>query len=192
MTRRSGAAALAVVALVVAAGCGSATAGSALTYENQQYGFTMAYPHGYVVAQTPATKDSPVKFAVAFADPKGSTANGHLIDAVSIEVYKLNQVATPAKVADHAADFESMLRSLLRRDKQVQFAGPPAAAQVNGTTVFSVTYTYQVGDVDVGAMTYLIPNGRYAVVITGQTTRDKWESEGRTLGSMMETFRFTR
>jgi hypothetical protein len=191
-TVRIAAAALALAALLATAACSAASVGgSSPTFQNQQYGFALEYPQGYVTAQaSPPPKGSAMKYSVVFADPKGSTVNGQLVDAVSVAVYKLNHAATPEAIAKHTADFKALVQQLLGSNKQLHLAGPPTTVQVNGSTAFSVTYTYKLGDVDVGAMTYLIPHGDYAFVVTGQTTRDKWDSEGRTLGSMMETFRF--
>ena len=193
-TVRMVSAACVLAALLAAAACSAGGGGgSSSTFRNQLYGFTLEYPQGYVTAQaSPAPKGAAMKYSVVFADPKGTTVNGQLIDAVSVAVYKLNRAATPEAIAKHTADFKALVQQILGANKQVRLAGPPTTVQVNGSTAFSVTYTYKVGDADVGAITYLIPHGDYAFVVTGQTTRDKWETEGRTLGSMMETFRFSQ
>lgn len=168
----------------------AAPGGAFGTAVNKQYGISMRCPLGWVSATStakPSAKGDPL-LQLMWANPKGKAANGHLIDALEVSVYALTKPVKPGDVGSHTRDFEAIAYGMIKSLPQLDITDPPKLITVNGTTGIQVTYTYGEGGAPTGAMSYLLPKGRYAYWITGQSSAATWQSSWAKLAPSMASF----
>ena len=205
------AAALIAVAMLTIGGCTKNSSGAATTngaaepgaassaapasafapYGSAKYRFAIRYPKGWQGATSTApagdTSGAPAT-STTWADPKGKQVAGKYLDALAISVYELTKPATAADVKKHAADFKAIAYGLIKDLPGFTITDPLRPITLNGSKGFQVTYTYTVQGAPAGAMSYLIPKGRFAYWLTGQASRDTWGSAWSMLTPAMASF----
>jgi len=160
-------------------------------YGSVKYRFAMRYPKGWPSTTSGAkagdTSGAPAT-STTWADPKGKQVNGQYLDALQVSVYKLTQPATAADVKTHAADFKAIAWGLIKSLPGFAVTDPLRPITLNGSKGFQVTYTYNLQGAPAGAMSYLIPKGRYAYWLTGQASKETWSSAWAKLTPAMASF----
>ncbi|HUK78889.1 MAG TPA: hypothetical protein VL117_15025 [Thermoleophilia bacterium] len=161
----------------------------------KQFGVTLRVPIGWVSASAAAkpgdTGNGPLLVAT-WADPKGKQVDGHYLDAIQVMVFELNKPATAADVTRHFNDFKAIGRQMIAQElgkkQQVAVSDPFKPITLNGTSGLQVTYSYLVGTTPAGAMSYLLPKGRYAYWVTGQASAATWSTAWSRLAPAMASF----
>ena len=162
---------------------------------NKRYGFSLRYPLGWLSAAfrpLPGGKSGGPLMVTSWADPKGKQVDGHYIDALQVTVFELNKPVTEADVAEHAADFKvicgEMMVEQLGKNPHIAISDPFRPVTVNGTMGFQITYSYLVDGTPTGAMSYLLPKGRYVYWVTGQASANTWSMAWSMLAPAMASF----
>jgi hypothetical protein len=172
----------------------SATAAAFGLATSKHYGFSIRYPLGWVNASTSAapgdTSGAPL-VSVSWTDPKGKVVAGHYVDALQVSVYAMTKAAKPADLVKHARDFKGIAYGLIKGLPTLAVTDPFKPITVNGTKGFQITYTYSIDSTPTGAMSYLLPKGRYAYWITGQASADTWTASWSKLTPAMATLTIT-
>ena len=170
---------------------GEAPASEFALYGSAKYRFAMRYPKGWpsTTSGAPAgdTSGAPAT-STTWADPKGKQVNGQCLDALQVSVYELTKPATAADVKKHAADFKAIAWGLIKSLPGFAVTDPLKPITLNGSKGFQVTYTYSLQGTPAGAMSYLIPKGRYAYWLTGQASKETWSSAWAKLTPSMASF----
>jgi hypothetical protein len=163
------------------------------TYADDEFGFTIRYPDGWIKAESraPAGSVTPLRMSVVFADPDGAMVDGSLVDGVGVTVYKLDRSTTAAQVRKHPDAFKVVSDEIMAQLDDVTVTTALSPVEVNGAPGFSVVYRHSLNGQQVGAVSYLIPRGRYAYWVTGQATPATWDSAGEELGPSMDSFTLT-
>jgi hypothetical protein len=158
---------------------------------SKQYGFSLKVPLGWVSASTSAkagdTSGAPLE-SVSWTNPKGKVVAGHYVDALQVSVYAMTKAVKPADLVKHARDFKGIAYGLIKGLPTLAVTDPIKPITVNGTKGFQVTYTYAVDNTPTGAMSYLLPKGRYAYWITGQASSETWTAAWSKLTPAMAAF----
>jgi hypothetical protein len=81
-----------------------------------------------------------------------------------------------------------MIVRQLGSQPHIAISDPFRPITVNGTLGFQITYSYLVDGTPTGAMSYLLPRGRFAYWITGQASADTWSMAWRDLAPAMASF----
>ncbi len=177
-----------------ASATGGASAAPATAFgvaTSKQYGFSLKYPLGWVSASTKAkpgdTSGAPLE-SVSWTDPKGKVVAGHYVDVLQVSVYAMTKAVKPADLAKHARDFKGIAYGLIKGLPTLAVTDPIKPITMNGTKGFQVTYTYAIDGTPTGAMSYLLPKGRYAYWVTGQASSDTWTASWSKLTPAMAAF----
>ena len=161
---------------------------------NKQYGVSIRYPLGWVsvVKKAPAgdTSGAPL-LSVSWADTKGKVVNGGFVDTLQVSVYAMTKAVKPADLVRSAASFKAIAGGLIKGLPNLAPTGPIKPLTLNGAKGFQVTYTYTIHDTPTGAMSYLLPKGKYAYWITGQSSADTWSAAWSKLAPAMASFTIT-
>jgi len=161
----------------------------------KRFGISIRVPLGWASAAAtakPGDKSGGPLLVATWADPKGKQVAGHYLDALQIMVFELNKPAAPTDVAVHPNDFKAIGREMIAEEigtkQQVSISDPFKPITLNGTSGLQVTYSYLVGSTPTGAMSYLLPKGRYAYWITGQASAATWSTAWSKLAPAMSSF----
>ena len=146
---------------------------------SKAYGFTLKYPLGWVAASKSAgvaDKSGGPLVSLIWADPSGKQVDDHYVDSLQLSVYAMSKRLGPTDLTRHAADFKGIAYSLIRNLPQLSVTDPLKPIDLNGTKGFQITYRFSINGTLAGAMSYLLPRGRYAYWVTGQASRSTWSA----------------
>jgi len=158
---------------------------------NKQYGISIRYPLGWVSAARTApagdTSGAPL-LSVSWADSKGKVVNGGFVDVLHVSVYALTKPVKPNDVVRYAASFKGIAAGLIKGLPGLKLTEPFKPLTLNGTKGIQITYTYMIHNTPTGAMSYLLPKGRYAYWVSGQSSADTWAASWSKLAPAMASF----
>ncbi|HUK76790.1 MAG TPA: hypothetical protein VL117_04225 [Thermoleophilia bacterium] len=161
---------------------------------SKKYGLTLRYPLGWVSAAREikaGDKAGSALISLTWADPKGKVVGGGFVDTLHVSVYAMSKPVKPGDVTRHKSDFEAIAYSMIKALPSLAMSGPFKPITVNGTGGLQITYAYRVQGARVGAMSYLLPKGKYAYWVSGQSSADTWSAAWSKLAPAMASFTIT-
>jgi len=161
---------------------------------SKKYGLAIRYPLGWVSSAREikaGDKAGSALISITWADPKGKVVGGGFVDLLHVSVYALSRPVKPGDVTRYKGDFKAIAYSMIKGLPGLALSGPIKPVTVNGTTGFQVTYAYQVSGTRAGAMSYLLPKGKYAYWVTGQSSAATWSTSWTKLTPAMASFTIT-
>ena len=156
-----------------------------------KYQFSIRYPLRWVSAVQAAKSGDKVVttlLSLSWADPKGKVVGGGFVDTLHVSVYAMSKKVGPHDVATHRAAFVAIAAGMLKDLPHLRITEPIRPLTLNGTPGLQVTYTYTVQGARVGAMSYLLPKGRYGYWVSGQSSATTWSSAWSKLAPAMASF----
>jgi hypothetical protein len=187
------------ISLVCALGaCGGGTEPSASpsTFStamvgSREFGFSLRYPAEFVKVEpaVSASTQPGLLYQVYMADPDGAMSGEVTLDVLGLAVYRMNKAAGPGDVSRHKREFRAVAANLVEHPEGLRIMEPFGVTELAGHEALKGIYSYRVGDANVAVVAYLIPVGERAYWVTGQASRQTWESTGRILGSAIATLR---
>src|SRR5690606_10790069 len=90
-------------------------------------------------------------------------------------------------VRRHRAEFKAMASALIGDLEGLRVVRPFRVTEFAGHQALEASYVYRIGEADVAVLAYLIPVGDRVFWVTGQASRETWDTAGRELGSAMAT-----
>jgi len=190
--------ALSAVLLIWSSACGtsapapaaSSSGITAVLLESPQGGFSLKYPAGFVKIE-PDIKDQPgLVYQVLLADPTGAKSGESALDVIGITVREMSKVAKPGDLKKHRAEFEGMMGQLIGDPEALRLSGPSELTELGGRSALKVGYVCRVDGVDVATVAYLVPRGDRVYWVTGQASRDTWDTTGKMIGAAISTIEF--
>ncbi len=158
---------------------------------SKKYGLTMRYPLGWVSAAHEAKagdKAGGALISLSWADPKGKVIGNGFVDTLNVSVYALSKPVKPGDLTRYKSNFKAIVYTMIKGLPGLVVSAPFEPITVNGTKGFQVTYAYKVQGTRVGAMSYLLPKGRYAYWVTGQSSAATWSASWSKLAPAMGSF----
>jgi hypothetical protein len=182
--------------LLLSVGCGTAaqdpdaSAAQAVVLESKTGGFSLQYPANFVKVEPDVSSQSGLIYQVFLADPTGAKSGGSSLDVLGITVREISRSAKPGDLKKHRDEFEAMAGQLVGTPSGLQLSGPFELSELGGRPALKAEYVYKAGDADVATVAYLVPLGRRVYWITGQASRETWDTTGKAIGAAMSTIEF--
>jgi hypothetical protein len=190
---------VAIVSGVVLGACGTtapaATSSAsavkrAAVLDSSEGGFSMEYPAYFVKVEprTSASADPGLVYQAYLADPTGAKSGDKALDVIGVAVRSMNKAAGPDDLKKHKRQFAAMAAQLTGRPEGFKMVVPFTLTKLGGRPALRGAYVYKVGSVDVASVAYLMPVGDRVYWVTGQASKDTWDSSSRTIGAAISTF----
>jgi len=171
---------------------GQASAPARTLLTSEEWGFSLSYPSQYLRAEPPVDPqvDSGLLYQVLLADPVGAKRGDTALDVLAVYVRRIRPAAKPGDLRSHRSDFEAIAMQLIGRPDGLKLVQRPRMDALGGRPALKVEYISRVKGADVAAVSYLVPIGDRVYWVTGQASRETWDTVGRGIGSAMASMEF--
>jgi hypothetical protein len=163
----------------------------AAVLDSAEGGFSIKYPANFVKVEPDVSGQPGVVYQVLLVDPTGAKSGESALDVLGVTVREINKAAKPGDLKKHKTEFEGMARQLIGDPDALKLVAPFTLTDVGGRPALRVDYVYKVGGIDVASVAYLVPFGKRVYWITGQASRETWDTTGKVIGAAMSTIAFT-